>query len=503
MEQYLVTPKQMKAAEQYSEQNGISCARLMDNVGRLTAYQLDTLYGVGEKKILILCGAGNNGGDGFAAAKYLSRLGADTEVLLLAEPKTALSKQCYERCAPYFSAAYTIDNVNAESLISGADIILDCVYGTGFHGTLDEITARLFSTCNKSKAVRCSIDIASGCDASSGEADEHAFCADVTFAAGAVKTGQIISPAAKLSGKIITLDIGIENYPEYTAEINTDSLFKLLPKRERLSHKGNYGRLLNIAGSDRFIGAAWLSTNAAMRIGTGIVELASIEKVISAASASLHECIFLPLKNSSEYIDAEDIKDILKSAEHASAITVGCGMGYREDTRLVVNAVIENAKCPVLIDADGINSLSGHINGLKDNANRLLLTPHPKEFSRISSLPLDRILSDPLTAARDFAKEYKAHILLKGAYSVIAAPDGRAAVNMSGCSALAKGGSGDCLTGTVGGLLAQGKDEYDALRLGTYIAGLAAERASLTRDEGGILPGELAELYPYILKEYR
>ena len=169
----------------------------------------------------------------------------------------------------------------------------------------------------------------------------------------------------------------------------------------------------------------------------------------------------------------------------------------------MVNAVIENAKCPVLIDADGINSLSGHINGLKDNANRLLLTPHAKEFSRISSLPLDRILSDPLTAARDFAKEYKVHILLKGGYSVIAAPDGRVAVNMSGCSALAKGGSGDCLTGTVGGLLAQGLGEYDALRLGAYIAGLAAERASLTRDESGILPGELAELYPYILKEYR
>ncbi|MCH5324867.1 MAG: NAD(P)H-hydrate dehydratase [Eubacterium sp.] len=499
----LVTPEQMKAAERYTEDGGTSCAVLMDNVGRETAEGLSDIVGAGGKNIVILCGSGNNGGDGFAAGKYLSRKNAKVTVVLVSgQPKTDLAKQCFDRCLPYFGSVsdYGENPDKAIKAISDADVILDCVYGTGFHGELTDSVAGLFKCCNESGAFKASVDVASGCNALTGEVCEDAFCADVTFAAGAVKAGQIIQPAAELSGEIITLEIGIKGYPEYIAEINNDGLLGLLPRRKRFSHKGTFGRLLNVAGSDSFPGAAWLSTHAAMRIGVGIVTLASVKGVTDTVAATLHECTFLPLKNGAGYIDEEDIKDIVKAARSATAVTVGCGMGDREDTRLTVKALVENTNCPIVIDADGINSLSGHIHELKDNTNRLLFTPHPKEFSRISGLSVEEILRDPVGAARSFAIEQGVYLLLKGAYSVIAAPDGRLAVNMSGNAALAKGGSGDCLTGTIGGLLAQGLSPWNAARLGAYIAGLAAEKAAETRAMSGILPGELADLYPYILK---
>ena len=495
-----VTPEQMKNAELRSEADGVSLSQLMDNVGKGIACGLDELVGLNGRNVTILCGSGNNGGDGYAASRYIAKYGAKATVVSVKAPSTELAIQASERALPYIFREIPLSNREEAFSALNAQIILDCVYGTGFHGELSEDIAGLFSACNISKAFKASADIASGCNALNGTACENAFRADVTFAAGAVKTGQLIPLCAMLSGRIIPIEIGITAYPGYEAEINSDSLLSLFPKRERFTHKGSYGRLLNVAGSERFPGAAWLSCHAAMRTGAGIVTLASVKEVTSSVSMSLHECTFLPLKNGMGYIDAEDISDILAAAGSSDAVIIGCGMGNREDTRLAVTALAENISCPVLVDADGINSLSGHIHELRDNINGLLMTPHPKEFSRISGYSVEEILSDPINKAKDFSKEYGVFLLLKGAYSVIATPDGRTAVNMSGNEALAKGGSGDCLTGTIGGLLAQGVEKFDALRLGAYLAGLAAEKAAETRAMSGIMPGELAELYPYILK---
>lgn len=502
---FVVTPAQMKDAEGECERQGVSCAVLMKNVGAAIAKRLDEMLSLKNKTVVILAGSGNNGGDGFALARRVSERGARAEIVIVgAMPKTELAKDSYQRNMPFYSSVTSCESAPDAvfGLLDAADIIADCVYGTGFHGELPEVAARLFDYCNNCEGFRCSADIASGCNALDGSADKSAFCADCTFALGAVKTGQLYAPCSEKSGEIILLDIGIsaDCYAEYSAVLDNEELLRLFPKRKRISHKGTFGRLLNVAGSESCIGAAWLSTNAALRTGAGLVTLASVNTVTTSVSVNLHECVFLPL-GCEKNIKAAEIDVILNAAKDATAISAGCGMGNSGDTYAVVDALIKNTDCPIVIDADGINSLAPHINGLRDNTNRLILTPHPKEFCRISGYELPYVLKNKLKAASDFAKEHGVHLILKDAYSVYAAPDGFTAVNMSGNAALAKGGSGDTLTGTVAGLLAQGMAIPDAVRLGMYLFGFAAELAAKKRGMCGILPSELPELYPYILND--
>lgn len=388
------------------------------------------------------------------------------------------------------------------SELGSCGIIIDCVYGTGFHGELAPPVRRLFSYCNGSAALHFSADIASGCNATDGNADEYSFRADMTFALGAVKTGQLYVPCSEFSGDIVLLDIGISEacFSEYDAELNGDSLASHFVNRSRITHKGTFGRLLNVSGSESCIGAAWMSTNAALRTGSGLVTLASVSEVTTSVATSLHECIYLPLGSKTLTSDCAD--KLCKNARTATAILFGCGVGNSDEAYRLLCALIDNTSCPIVIDADGINSLAPHINELKDNTGRLILTPHIKEFSRLSGLDTDYILRHKLSCAKDFAVKYGVHVLLKDAYSVYASPDGSAAVNMSGNAALAKGGSGDTLAGTIGGLLAQGIETGNAVRLGAYLFGLSAQYAARERSMSGILPSELPQLYPYILREF-
>ena len=501
--QFTVSPAQMKKAEAACESKGTTCAMLMRNVGSAIAGRISRL--VKPCVCAILAGSGNNGGDGFALAHCLKKRGFTVNVILVGSlPKTELAKECYEEYKSDFSSviSYPDEPQKALEAVSGASVIADCVYGTGFHGELPADVRRLFAVCNKSAALRFSADIASGCNAADGSADEYAFRADMTFALGAVKTGQLYIPCSEYSGDIVILDIGIgeDCYSEYDAELNNDSLADHFVNRSRITHKGSFGRLLNVSGSENCVGAAWLSTNAALCTGTGLVTLASVKEVTTSVSSTLHECIYLPLGSGSLSADCTD--KLCANAKTASAVLFGCGVGNSDESYRVLSALIENTACPIIIDADGINSLAPHINELKDNTGRLILTPHIKEFSRISGLDTDYILKHKLPVAKEFAAAHNVHILLKDAYSVYASPDGFTAVNMSGNAALAKGGSGDTLAGTIGGLLAQGIDIPYAVRLGAYLFGLSAQYAARDRSMSGILPSQLPQLYPYILREF-
>lgn len=500
---FVVTPRQMKSAEEKCEQLGRSCGTLMDTVGRVIAEKMSERYSLAEKTAVILTGSGNNGGDGFAIAKNLTFYGCKAVIAMTAPPKTELAKSRYDANRSCFEKEllYSENPQAVYDELSAADFIVDCVYGTGFHGELDDSIKRLFDKCRESSAVKLSADIASGCSALDGSAANGAFTADITFALGAVKTGQLHTPCSVNSGEIILLDIGImqECYEEYTALLNNEELFKLYPERKRISHKGTFGKLLIIAGSENCTGAAWMCANAALRTGAGLVTLCSVKEVTRSVSSTLHECVYLPVSDNG-HMTAADSDIICNAAKNADAVVIGCGMGDSEDTYEILKAVINCTDCPILIDADGINSLSAHINELKDNKNRLIITPHPKEFGRISGMPISDVLKNKLSAAADFSSKYGIHVLLKDAYSVYCAPNGFTAVNMSGNAALAKGGSGDTLSGTIGGLLAQHMSISDAVRLGSYLFGAAAEKAAQQRNMGGILPSELPWLYPYILK---
>ena len=505
---YLVTPLQMKKAEQLCEANGVSTSKLMETAGEKIAEGINSLTALEGKKIYILCGGGNNGGDGYAVAKSLLTYSAAADVIAFESPKTDIAADCLERCKPYFASYTLCKDENADAIadaLSSADIIVDCIFGTGFHGEIEnENIVRLITAANNSQALRFSADVPSGCNAENGEGSAHSFKADYTFALGALKCGHIHIPCSELSGELVLLDIGIPDfcYEEYAAVITDDSVYKKLPKRNRISNKGDYGRLLNIAGSENFIGAAWLSTNAALRIGTGLVTLCSVQTVTSAVSASLYESTYLHLEDSG-HITTNHINDVLSAAEHATAVLIGCGTGCNEDIAKITLSLIKYAGCPVVVDADGINSLVPHINEIKDNNGMVVLTPHLKEFSRLSGCDMGYILKNKLDAAKIFAREYNVHLLLKDAYSVYAAPDGFTQINMSGNAALAKAGSGDTLAGTIAGLMAGGMEVNDAVIAGAYLFGKAAEYEAKTRDMCGIMPSELPNSYAYILKNHR
>lgn len=516
MMKYVVTPEQMKKAEAGSENNGISLAALMDNAGKSIArYAMDFLPYPEEARAIILCGGGNNGGDGYVAAKELSRMGAKVDVAVLSEPSTELCRDAFDRCrasisGELFSVADGLDIIREH--IYNADVIIDCIFGTGFHGEIEPATedenpyrihirpiTNIIKASNESDAIRISADIPSGCNALTGEAAKCVFEADYTLVLGAYKTGHMHSPCSEYSGELDLADIGIPDcaYEEYEAVISDDSFIEKLPKRKRISHKGDYGRLLNIAGSENYVGAAWLSTNAALRVGTGHVTLCSVKSVTSAVSITLHESTYLPLTDKAN-IETEHINDILSAAENATAVLIGCGTGCNEDIAKITLSLIKYAGCPVIIDADGLNSIVPHINEIKDNNGMVILTPHLKEFSRLSGCDMGYIQRNKLAAAKTFARMYNVHLLLKDAYSVYAAPDGFTAVNLSGNDALAKAGSGDTLAGTIAGLLAIGGEINETVTAGAYIFGKAAEHAAIIRSTRSILPSEIPEAYSQI-----
>ncbi len=506
---FVVTPDEMKNAEQASEAMGVSCAVLMDNVGRQMAEKISKDFGADNKSVAILCGTGNNGGDGFALAKNLVKLGAKCDVICVGQPKTDLAKACFDRCSPYFNSVCFADTGDMDGILSDLQkkyhIIVDCIFGTGFKGEIEnENLCRIIDAVNNTLfAVKISADIPSGADAYSGATSKICFNADYTYALGALKAGHLKNPATQRCGELSVLDIGINEccYRKKEAWICDDSVFAFLPGRKRLSNKGSYGRLLNVAGSTRCIGAAWMSVNSALKTGVGLVRLCSVKDVTSSVATTLHECVFEPCGNG-ECLTADCAEYIAGFAANSSAVICGCGMGNNSDTAEIIKAVVNRTDCPVVIDADGISAISLHIDELKDN-NRILFTPHPMEFSRLSGLSVKEILSDRIRCASSFAVKHGVNVLLKDAYSVFAGYDGYISVITAGNAGLAKAGSGDTLAGTVGGFLAQGLSVREAVQLSAQLFGLAAEKMAEDTDMSAIMPSAVPDYYSDILLKKR
>lgn len=511
---YIVSVKQMTAVELNSEKRGVSRVELMRNaaesiLGFLKEKFGDEGKGVSEKRFAILCGAGNNGGDGAVLSLLLKRENADVTVIVPDKfPATETVTACLNDLSESGKSEIEKSCVKAgdkgieelEMLFEKKDVILDCVFGTGFHGELPENVVKVFQAAEKSAAVKISVDIPSGINGSSGVVCENCFKPDITLVLGAMKTGLLNLPCNEICGDISILDIGISDlcYEEYDGVFTDSGIERQFPSRPRSSNKGSFGRLLNIAGCDNYIGAAILSSRAALRSGAGLVTLATSGKVVNAAAANIPECVFTELPTEAQgYIQAEAaIAAINPKINSFSAVTVGCGMGDGENTRKIVEYLLKNGKSPLIIDADGINSISRNINVLKESRDKnrsVVLTPHPGEFGRLTGLTAREVQADRLNLAKCFAVEYGVILLLKGSNTIIAAPDGRVQVNNTGNPALAKAGCGDVLTGIIGALAAQGIDAFTAAVLGAYLHGKAADLLVNGKAAASVLASEVAD----------
>ncbi len=499
---YAVTNGQMKEAEKICSERYISYSGLMMNAGSAAAERIMELVPE-SAAVTVICGGGNNGGDGFVIARILSDHGRNVKVVTLSPPKTECAKEHFSRLFGISVIEYEKDKKLALKTICSGKAAVDCVYGTGFHGIMPERVSEAIRAANSCE-IRIAIDVPSGINSDTGETDRGYFKATNTLVLAAMKKGMLSLPCADCLGKIELLDIGIDEscYTRgHTAVIADEGLRRPFPEKPESANKGDFGRMLNIAGSLRYSGAAALSTMAALRSGVGLCTLAAPISAVRILAGGIHEATYLPLPEDKYGFASEgSIEAIEKILPKMNAVSVGCGMGNNENTKEITEFVIRNAECPVIIDADGINCVSGNIDILKERERETIITPHPLEFSRITGKTVSEINGNRIDLAKEFAKEYGVTVVLKGRNTVTAFPDGEACVNMTGNNSLARGGSGDTLTGIIAAMAAQGVPADKAAASGVYCHALASDILIKRMPRESILAGDIISVLSEVYK---
>lgn len=492
------TPDVIQNAEKYMFDYGLATSlSLMQKAAEQIYLALSARLRPSDS-IVILCGKGNNAGDGYELARILQK--RHYKVVCISAfgnpPSTDAALECYERFVGDGGKVAKDPEISLQQ-ISLADVIIDAIFGIGFKGRIPEesFAYKIIERANMSMGYRIAIDVPSGISSADGSVSNIAFNADRTITINSYKIGTFSYPAKDKCGVIEKVDIGIsENILrrfENPCLIADDCyLAETLPKRKDNSHKGDYGKLACICGSKDMTGAAVLSAEAALRMGTGLVTVASEESVVRCLQNRLYE----PTYKTTDFDDEESVKSLLKTVANYSAILVGCGLGKSKNKEKLLTTLVQNSDSQIIIDADGINLIAPHIDKLREAKKMPVITPHPLEFSRLTGLDTEFINNNRIKTALGFAKTYKCITVLKGAATVIASPDGRFAVNTTGNAGLAKAGSGDVLAGFISGLAANPHiDAFSAAVCGVYLHGKAADILKTEISESGFLPSELAK----------
>ena len=499
----ILTTEQMSFCEKQSEKYGVSLAKLMDNAGEKLA---NLILSKNKNKVVLLIGKGNNGGDGLVAAKILKEHGIEPIVILCCgKPATELSKNAFSKL-PNDIKIYTEITDEALSEIETAEIIVDCIFGTGFRGNLRENILPIFKACEHTKAYKIACDIPSGANASNGFADKMTFKADETITFHRKKLGMCISPCKCFCGNIFTADIKIPDECEQSLDFEITQLTeqqakKLLPQRIPYGHKGTFGKIISVCGSENYIGAAGISALSAMRTGVGLFELCTPKAVISAISSKIFECTYSAMETDNNgFMTSANAEKILEKCKKASCLLIGCGLGHTKETEKLIAELVEKSPCPVVLDADGINSLCPNIDVLYKTKSQVILTPHPAELARLCGCETNEILTNRLEFVRQLSEKYNVTVLAKGA-ETLAVYRNKAILIDRGNTALSKGGSGDMLAGITASFVAQKMDLQNAGALASFVMGKNAENASEYHSERGLLASDLLDFIPETLKQ--
>lgn len=508
----VVSIQQMKAIEARADQLGVSYLQLMENAGTACARRFaESSSRVSRRSAVILCGGGNNGGDGLVIARLLAGWQAEVTVILVqGTPATEIARSMYQRLLE--TPGVQILDAARETGVSlfqlrQADVIFDCIFGTEFHGEITGVPAQMIEAANQTQAVRIAVDIPSGISGDTGACSAVTFHADQTFALAALKKAHSLPASRPFCGEISCLEIGIprEAFSEVTSSTSIPVAFSdlaaLLPARDPQANKGNFGKLLLIAGRAGMGGAAMMATLAALRCGCGLTTLASAQSTVTACFPHLMEAMTLPLEETDDgAVSARNIPLLIQRLHQSTACVVGCGLGTGSSVTELVTALIQESTIPLVLDADGINALSGDINIVQTAKAPVILTPHPKEFSRICGKSVAQIEADREEAASSFARAYSVILVLKGHETLTALPDGTLYRNTTGNAAMAKGGSGDVLAGMIGSFLAQGFAPDCAARLAVCLHGAAGEDCAARLSEYSVLARDLIDALPVLLR---
>ncbi len=477
----VLTKELIKLSEENAVHSGaFSFLALMKKAGDTATEIILKRCDVENKKIAVVCGNGNNGGDGFVVAQNLKNSGAFVTVVLpLGEPVTESAKY-------YFSTLSGVER--AETLNEEYDIIIDALFGIGLNRTLSSDIISLINTINSKNALKISIDIPSGIECDTGAVLGACVRADLTVTFIALKPCFMLPPATDYTGEVVVADIGVNfsGYKYKTIEA------PVLPERRPNSHKGTYGTAVMFCGSYGMAGAAILSARACLRSGVGIAKCVIPKSIYEILTCAVPEAVCVIAKEIRRGTFKGNI-DIKKSLEKASAALIGCGIGNNRQTQSLVKSVVLNTEIPLVIDADGINALALNINILKKTNAPIILTPHPAEMSRLTGLSVKEIEQNRVQIATRFAKEYNCIVALKGSNTLVAMPDGQVYFNMCGNSGLATGGSGDVLAGIIVSYLAQGLDILEAVKAAIYIHSDTADKVAKIKGERALMPSDIIE----------
>ncbi len=495
-----VTTAGMKELEAQVARAGVSYQEMMEEAGRSAARIILERLPVEGKKALVLCGKGNNGGDGFVVARCLARAGALVTVALVqGEPATPESGTAFSQLPA--QVAVVRETEVAVRRLEGSALVVDAIFGTGFRGSVPEELVPLFQAARQAgeRGVPViALDIPSGVEGDTGLYD-RCIPADLTVCMGARKPACLVNWAGEYLGELAMGSIGaplkvLDAFSGWMDALDFEDFRRCLPRRSHAGHKGTNGRLLLIAGSRQYPGAAMLAASAAVRSGAGYVRLASTSRVCKLVAGRCPEVIYtLCRKNGRGGISGDQgtLDLLLEAARGSDAIAMGCGLEPNEDTLAIVRALLRQEK-PVLLDAGAITALAREddpLGVLEQAACPVLLTPHPGEYARLIG---GEIGHNPLEPEHTMTRKPKITLLRKDWATGIFQGE-RAVWHFGGCDGLAKGGSGDVLTGIIGGMLAQGAEPFDAAWAGAWLHGRAARLCAKDWSRRGMAPSQLAD----------
>jgi len=511
----LATAAQMKELDRQAiEERGIPSIDLMERAAEgVVKAALELLpRRAGKCRAAVFCGTGNNGGDGIAAARMLHLEGVRVRAFLVGN-YDRMTPDALEETRRLSEAGLELeqfeqDDLSQSAWARGCDVLIDAVFGFGLSREIapESDFGAAIRLMNECEAPVVAADIASGVEASTGRVLGCAVRADKTVTFTLAKIGQAAGDGKLLSGETVVWDIGI---PEDLKEsvvcqahtVETEFAKAALPARKTDGHKGNFGKLLIVGGAVGYTGAPYLTAAAAVRSGTGLVFLGVPQAIWAVEAAKCVSSMPFPLPDEAGMLSYGALPAIREKLSGCDVLALGPGLGKSGETGKLVCSLLEETEQPVVLDADGINVLAGHIDVLDRRKGRItVLTPHDVEFARVGG---DLSHGDRVRAAREFAMEHGCVLVLKGHRTMTAAPDGSVWVNTTGNSGLAKGGSGDVLTGIIASLLAQGTDAVRAAALGVWLHGCAGDLAAERLTEYGMTPEDVVKFLPEAFLELK
>ncbi len=515
----VATAEEMRRADRRAtERFGVPSLLLMENAGRGAADAIERAFGPARgRRIAVVCGKGNNGGDGFVVVRHLAGRGAAVAAWLVGRAAEVRGDAATNLDAVVRSGlplAEAADAAGLEALRRGladADFVVDALLGTGVSGPATGLVADAIAAVNAAGRPVCALDLPSGLSADHGRLLGPTVRARVTVTFGLPKLGLFLHPAAAHAGRVEVVDLGV---PRAWLEeglgvslVEAEDIAAVFPPRPADAHKGHYGHLLVVAGSLGKTGAAVLAALGALRVGTGLVTCALPATQQPIVAAHLAEAMTEALpETGAQTLSAKALERLLELAGRVDAVAVGPGVGLEAETQGAIRDLAVAVERPMVLDADALTALVGQVQRLRDARGPRLLTPHPGEAARLLGRSAADVQADRIASARALAEASGAWVALKGAGTLVASPGGSPAevtLNPTGNPGMATGGMGDVLTGITGGLLAQGLRPEPALRAAVYLHGLAGDLAAAERGDAGLLASDVAHAVPTAIRRIR